>query len=149
MEEEKYSLSNVALFKALDEESLALLADKLTLVKFPEGIVVKEGDPGDAAYIIKSGTANVTKSAESGGAEVVLASLKPGATFGEVAILDNMPRTATVVATEDMECYRLSRDDFLAVLDDHPEIAKGMLFGFASMVRNTNQMINGLLNWMA
>ena len=91
----------------------------------------------------------MTKAAESGGAEVVLASLKPGATFGEVAILDNICRTATVIATENLECYRLSREDFLAVLDEHPEVARGMLPGFAVMVHNTNQIITALLNMMA
>ena len=148
METEEF-LGKVGLFKHLDKASLSHLATKLKLVTLPEGPLVKEGDPGDALYIVKSGLATVTKSPGSGGMEVVLALLKSGDSFGEVALIDGMPRSADVTATQQMECYMLSRDDFLAALDEHPEIAKGVLPCLASMVRSADGWVASLLDRVA
>jgi len=148
MEAEEF-LCNVELFKRLDKTSLSHLAAKLKLVSLPEGLLVKTGDPGDALYVVKSGTASVTKSAGSGGMEAVLALLKPGDSFGEVALVDGLPRTADVTAMQPMECYVLSRDDFIAALDEHPEIARDLLPCLAAMVRGADKWIASLIDRQA
>jgi len=143
-------LGSVELFKHLDRAALAHLAAKLKLVSLPEGLLVKEGDPGDALYIIKSGVASVTKTSRLRGMEAVLAILKRGGSFGELALIDGLPRSADVAAVQPVECYILRRDDFLAALDEHPEIARGMLPYLAAMVRNADSWIGSLIeSWAA
>ena len=139
-------LGKVELFKHVDRTCLSHLAAKLQLVSFPEGPLVRENDPGDALYVIKSGVAQVTKSSTLHGMEAVLAILKPGDSFGEVALIDGRPRTADVTVTEPMECYKLSRDAFLAAVREHPEIAIGLLPRLAAMVRAADEWLADLLN---
>lgn len=148
METEEF-LGRVELFKHLDRASLSHLATKLKFVSFPEGPIVKKGDPGDALYIVKSGLASVTTSGGPSGTEAVLAILKSGDSFGEVALIDGQPRTADVTATGPVECYRLSRDDFLSALDEHLEIAKGILPCLAAMVRSADLWIDSLFDRLA
>jgi len=148
METEEF-LAKVGLFKHLDKASLSHLAAKLQLVSLPEGPLVRRGDPGDSLYIVKSGLASVTMPTKSGAMEAVLALLKPGDCFGEVALIDGMPRTADVTATQPMECYVLSRDAFVATLDEHPEIAKGILPCLAAMVRSADGWVASLADRLA
>ena len=138
-------LGQVDFLKYMDKESLDYLASKMRLLSLPEGPVIRDKDPADGLYIIKSGVAGVTKSKEKGASEAVLAMLSPGKSFGEIGLIDGLPRTANVSAMGPMECYFLDRDTFLAALDEHPEIARGMLRGLATMVRNADQWIAQLL----
>ena len=74
-----------------------------------------------------------------------MAILQPGSCFGEIGLIDGLPRTATVTAMEPTWCYFLPRDAFLAALEENPQIAVGMLPALASMVRNADQWIAQLL----
>ena len=145
METEEF-LSNVRIFQDLDKASLSHLASKLQIISLPEGLVVSKGDAGDALYIVKSGSASVTLSSKSDEIGVVLGDLKAGDSFGELALIDAKPRSADVTATEPVECYVLSRDDFLAVLDEHPQIAKGILPRLVAMVRSADEWIASILD---
>ncbi|MFC1925193.1 Crp/Fnr family transcriptional regulator [Chloroflexota bacterium] len=145
METEEF-LAKVEFFQRLDKASLSHIAAKMRLVSFPEGPMVNKGDPGDALYIVKTGLARVTTSGGPGQVEqAVLALLKSGDSFGEISLIDGMPRTADVSALQPMECYMLSRDDFLAALDEHPGVAKGIIVCLAAMVRNANKWIDNLI----
>jgi len=145
METEEF-LGKVELFKDLDRASLSHLATKVQLVSLPEGPLVRKGDPGDALYIIKSGLASVTTSSGSDEIGIVLAELKSGDCFGEVALIDGRPRTADVTVTQPMECYKLPRDAFLVAVREHPEIAIGLLPRLATMVRASDEWLDDLLN---
>ena len=124
-------LAKVKIFQHLDKENLSLIEEKMKLISFPEGPMVNKGDHGDALYIIKTGLARVTT---SGGPkqmeQAVFALLKSGDSFGEISLIDGMPRTADVTALGPVECYILSREDFLAALDAHSEVAKGKYCGW-------------------
>ena len=138
-------LGKVDLFKKLSRKSLEILATRVHLVSLPDGHVLRENDPTDGLYIIKSGMARVTKPAATGKLQVDLATLRRGNAFGEIGLIDGLPRSANVTATEPMECYYLPRPVFLTAMEENPEIAVGMLPALAAMVRNADQVAQTLL----
>ena len=133
-------LGNLSIFKNLQPDVLESLADRVKLVAIPEDPVFQENDPVSELYIIKSGAAKVTKSAEGGGPEAVLSILKAGDSFGEIGLIDGLPRSANVTA-QPMECYSLDRDVFFSILERHPEMARGLLLSLAGMVRNADEWL--------
>ena len=134
-------LGRVSIFQYLDQEVLERLAGQLTLVSLPEGPIFKENDPVHGLYIMKTGTAKVTKTAQGGGPEAVLNILGQGDSFGEIGLIDGMPRSADVSAMQATECYLLERDVFFSLLERHPEMARHVLQALASMVRNADEWI--------
>ena len=129
----------VDLFKCLPEHQLESIAALAVKVAFPAGDIIREFDVADGLYIIESGMAKVTKSAKDiGGVEAVLAILRPGNNFGEISLIDGLPRSATVTAMGPMECYFLPRDAFMRAVKEIPEIALAMLRAFAFMVRSSD-----------
>ncbi len=138
-------LAHVELFKHLEPEILERLGSGMRMVYLVEGHIIQDNDPVDGLYIIESGRAKVTKSSQDGETEAVLAILQPGSCFGEIGLIDGLPRTATVTTMEPTWCYFLPRDAFLTALEESPQIAVGMLPALASMVRNADQWIAQLL----
>ena len=135
-------LGRLTIFQYLKQDALERLAGQLSLVSLPEGPIFKEKDPVHGLYIIKSGNAKVTKSAQGGETEAVLAILGQGDSFGEIGLIDGMPRSADVSAMQATECYLLDRDVFFSLLEQHPEMARHMLQALASMVRNADEWIS-------
>ena len=138
-------LLQVDLFKHLKPEILQGLGSRMRMVYLLEGHIIQDSGPPGGLYIIESGMAKVTKAAERGEAEAVLAILKPGSSFGEISLIDGLPSSANVTTMEPTWCYYLPRETFLAALEESPEIAVGMLPALASMVRNADQWIAQLL----
>ena len=122
-EEKANFLANVELFKHLSTETLRKLASTVHLVSLPAGHVIRENEPTDGLYVIKSGMAQVTKPAGGGDLEVDLATLLQGESFGEIGLLDGLPRSANVTAVEPLTCYYLPRPVFLNAVAENPEIA--------------------------
>ena len=139
-------LSGVDLFKYLAPAQLERLAASAVELSFPEGEIFKDNDVADGMYIIKPGMVKVTKSAaDSAGVEAVLAILKLGNSFGELSLIDGLPRSANVVAMAPTVCYFLPREAFLLVLRENLEIAYVMLPALASMVRSSDQWVAQLI----
>ena len=136
-------LSKVDLFREVKGEALERLASQMRLVSLSEGqLFFKEEEPADGFYIIKSGMAKVTKWAtDSEGVSAVLSILRQGNSFGEIGLIDGLPRSAGVSAMGPVECYFLPRTEFLAALEENPEIALRMLPTLAAMVRNADQWV--------
>lgn len=117
------AICNSHLFKSLDDDGRHELLNTATTVSFAsQQIVVREGDPGEALFVIKSGTVEVKTNVS--GNEVVLARLNRGACFGEVALLTGRPRTATVVAVDDVTLLCFYRHAIEKLLEDHPKVKK-------------------------
>lgn len=122
IQDEVEALRRIPLFSGVDLSKLKLLAFASERVAFPEGrALFREGDPGDAAYLILDGAAEVTVASETG--PVTVATIGKDAFVGEIAILTDVPRTATVVAATPVEALRIRKDVFLQLLRDVPMMA--------------------------
>jgi CRP-like cAMP-binding protein len=109
--EERQRLQAVPLFKGLGERQLDVLAVKLETQPFAPGeVLVRQGDEGDSFYVVREGLVDVTR--QDGRARRKLATLQPGDYFGEMALLYNQPRMATVAGKDAGTVWRLGRQDF-------------------------------------
>ena len=112
------------LFAGLDRVTLAKLAARFERVRFGAGeLVFQEGDPGDAFYVVLHGTFSDFVGAPDTGGDTRLATRGPGATFGDIALLSNRPRSTTVRADAAAEALRLERGRFLELVAQEPAVA--------------------------
>lgn len=134
-------LAQVPFFQLLDEEERRLLADELDIVRFAAGeLVFSTGDPGDSMYVIRSGEVEVFFK-DTTGKRIVLETSRAGAFFGELSLLDNGPRTASVIVTKDVEALRIDREDLTHVLKRHPEAALEMLTAMGRRMRVAAELL--------
>lgn len=128
------------LFCALGDRELQQIAEKLKVRIYPVGaIVVREGARTDEVFIVKRGRVDVKKKEQTLGIDLTLATLRDGASFGEMALLTGRPRTATVVAAEEAEVYVLEKKDFEEVLEKHPALAASLTRILAERLEEANQ----------
>ena len=134
-------LRRVPLFEGLEQPHLKALAEKTTERSFKKGeVLFFEGEPGDALYIVNTGTVKVYRVAEDG-REKTLALLGAGEFFGEMALLDEGPRSAIAETLEPCELYLLHRNDFLATLGENPSIALQIIRVLSLRIRQMNAQI--------
>jgi CRP-like cAMP-binding protein len=123
-------LARVPLFSACSKKELQLIAKRAEHVDVPAGkVLVREGAAGAEFFVILDGTAEVSRH----GSQV--ATLGPGAFFGDLALLDRAPRNATITATTPMELMVLGQREFAAMIDDVPGFAHKLLTGLAHRLR--------------
>lgn len=146
MEENVALLQRVPLFQELDEAQLRPLANAARVCVYPldsaiveQGQRTEEAEDGDSLYLIIEGRVRVVR--EKGGHEEELNHLGPGDFFGEMALLDGKPRSATVIAEEDTQCLILSRWDLLRMMRRNPEIGIQMLKAMSERLRGMQDMI--------
>lgn len=101
----------------------------------PGQIIVTQGTPGTAFYLILSGRVEIVRDSSSLGA------LGPGDFFGEMSLLDNAPRSASISALEETSCLMLSSWDFKALLERHPSIAIKLLEVLSRRLRVTDERV--------
>lgn len=139
------TLRHVPLFAQLGDDDLARVAAMVRERPFPRNsVIVFEDDPGDALYVVGTGQVKVVLVGEDG-REVILAVLGPGDFFGELALIDDEPRSAHVIAMDDARLLVLRRDDFHQVLETHPRIALGMLRTLSRRLRRADDQIGSLV----
>ncbi|MFO8056682.1 MAG: cyclic nucleotide-binding domain-containing protein [bacterium] len=120
-------LRSSPLFKKLSEKERKQFGDSFHYREIPEGeAIVNEGDPGDSMFLIKSGEVSIQAQHPVKNEQVELARLQGGDFFGEVSLIKNKPRTATVLAESKAEILELKRDDFQKISRKHPEIGKAI-----------------------
>jgi small-conductance mechanosensitive channel/CRP-like cAMP-binding protein len=125
------ALAAVDLFDSLDAETRARLADMLRYAPFCRGeAMTRQGAEGHWLYMVIEGEAAVRVAAE--GVEKEIARLGPGKFFGEMSLMTGARRTATVVALDDVECYRLDKTAFQKIIHDRPELADAISAVLAS-----------------
>jgi len=138
-------LRRVPLFESLTEADLQSFAELVRERSYPRGsVIVFEEDPGDALYVVAAGQVKVVLVAEDG-REVILSVLGPGSFFGEMAILDEGPRSAHVIAMEESNLLILRRDDFHARLRAMPEVAISLLKEISRRLRRADEKIGSLV----
>lgn len=123
------ALRPVSIFRGLSKQALFAVARKATEATYPAGTtVVREGDPGDSMGIIVAGKVDVRKG------DNVVATLEVGDYFGELALIDGEPRTATVVATKDLTLLTVKAEEFDTLLTD-PYFARAVMRNLAQRFR--------------
>ncbi len=132
-------LKNVKLFSGLLAEQLQALEQTANMRAFKaDDVIFQEGDPGDGIYIVLEGRVQVsTRVSET--ERRVLTRVEPGDFFGEMAILDDRPRSATALAEAETKVCFLHRDDLVRILERSPKLAIGLLREFSLRLRDFNR----------
>ena len=134
------ALAAVPLFSQLSRKDLSRLGKAVVERSYKKGeTIVKEGEQAVAFFIIASGKVEVSGTRAK--KEQKINDLGPGQVFGEMALLDGMPRAATIKATEPTTCLVLSRWDFVAELRTNPHIAVGMLPILSRRLREADEKL--------
>jgi CRP/FNR family transcriptional regulator, cyclic AMP receptor protein len=128
-------LADVRLFSRCTTRQRRAIARHAQIAELPAGVeLVREGEPGDALFVILEGTAVVRQ----GGVE--LSRVGPGAYFGELAILDGEPRSATVVAESDVSVAVIGIRMFRTLLREFSDLAEQLLIGLAGELREARKV---------
>ncbi|WP_339854134.1 cyclic nucleotide-binding domain-containing protein [uncultured Nisaea sp.] len=145
LNEEVELLKNIPLFAKIEPSKLKLLAFTSERLVYADGqVLFNQGDSGDAAYIIIGGTASVLIKTENGMVEV--AQLSKGDVVGEIAILCDVPRTATVQAKESLTTLKINKEAFFRLVTDFPLIAVEIMRELAARLEQTNVQLRAALS---
>jgi len=129
------------LFRGLPEATLERVAGLAAKRAFSKGArIFAQGDEGDALFGVASGRVRISASA-SGGREVFLNIMEPGDTFGEIAVMDGLPRTANAVALDASTLIMIQRSDFLPLLEREPQLAIHLLKLLCERLRWTSELV--------
>ena len=122
------ALARVALLSRLSERQRQRLASRVTTRSYRKGAtIVRQGDTSMSFYVVLSGRVRVEQEAGGRCGRTTLEELGPGGAFGEMGLIDDLPRAASVVAVEPTECALLARWDFQNELREDPDIALALL----------------------
>jgi CRP-like cAMP-binding protein len=124
------TLGRVPLFSGVKEKDLKKLGKRMTERTFSEGdTITSEGESGLGFFVIEEGSAIVSRSGQ------VLGTLGPGEYFGEVALIDSGPRTATVVASTRLRCRGMTAWEFKPFVQEHPHVSWALLEALVTRLR--------------
>jgi CRP-like cAMP-binding protein len=145
LKEEVELLQRIPFFTHIEPAKLKLLAFTSERVGFDPGqSIFKQGDMGDAAYIIIEGDAEVL--VDTTGGQAVVATLGKNAFVGEIAILCDVPRTATVRAKGRVVALRISKELFMRLITEFPQMAIAIMRELAHRLEMTNQRLREALS---
>ncbi len=128
-------LDKISLFSNIASEQIAKLEKASTLRKYPKNtILFMEGDDNGQLFVIQKGMVCIYTDDDEG-KQLVLNYMGPGDYFGELSLLDNKPRSASVVTTHDSELLCISRDSFRQFMKDHPELYLDLTVALVDRIR--------------
>lgn len=135
------ALRSVPLFASLDDEEARALRELLRVEHAPAGArLFRAGDEGDSMYLIEGGRVRIHL-LDAEGDDVTLAELGDGDFFGEMALLDHEPRSASATVTADADLGILSREDFLSFVRSNPDVALHMMSAITQRLRRTDDLL--------
>ncbi|TMC68550.1 MAG: Crp/Fnr family transcriptional regulator [Chloroflexi bacterium] len=138
-------LRRLPLFSRLPEGELAELADRVRTKTFRRGeMIFRKDDPGTHLYMVLEGGVKIALPGEFG-QEALVAIMRPGEFFGELALFDRSPRSASATALEDTRAALLAGDDFLAYLETHPASFRVVLETLARTIRRLSDRVEDLI----
>jgi CRP/FNR family cyclic AMP-dependent transcriptional regulator len=139
------ALRRCGLFGGADDDAIATLVRFLRVRRFRRGeTIFHQGDPGDALFVVDQGSVKVVLPSDEGAEPAIVAILGPGEFFGELAILDGAPHSATIVAVEPTETLVLHRDAFLSLIDSNPGLRRALLASLATEIRRLTGHVEDL-----
>ncbi|OED38039.1 hypothetical protein AB833_21275 [Chromatiales bacterium (ex Bugula neritina AB1)] len=137
--EEVEALRNITLFSSLDESKLKLLAFTSEWITYQaDEVLCKEGEKGEDAYVIMEGDVDIY--VDSGDGQLLVTSHGAGEIVGETAIVCDVPRTATVVARNELVVLKITKDVFMQLLEGCPEVAIAVIRELALRVNDGVRM---------
>ena len=138
------ALAAVPFFSGLDAAGLESVGRTVRTRRFRRGEVIFHlGDPGDALFIVTSGAIKISLPSDAGD-EAILATLRPGDVFGELALLDGAPRSATATSLEPTETLVLPREQFRELIATEPAVRDALLASIASELRRLTDHVEEL-----
>lgn len=129
-------LSQLELFKGLNEADHAEIIKRMTLEYFPKGhVIFREGDPGDSFFALKRGMVRIFHEAKDQNPEKDIAMLSDGDFFGEMALIEDAPRNATAQTMEESEVFKLNKADFINLVSTDPNMSSRISSEFLSRLK--------------
>ena len=140
LKEEVDILRAIPLFSKIEPAKLKLIAfTSQRLTYAPGDELCRQGEPGDSAFIILEGEADVEIDTQAG--RITVAKVVRNAVIGEIAILCDVPRTATITATAPMQALRIDKDTFFRLVNEFPQMAVEIMRELARRLERTNQQL--------
>ncbi|MDH5693517.1 MAG: Crp/Fnr family transcriptional regulator [Gammaproteobacteria bacterium] len=137
-------LAKISLFEGLSDKEQAVVLEPAVVRVYPKNsVILNEGDPASSLYIIQAGSAKVFLSDRSG-RELIVNILNPGDHFGELALIEDSQRTASVMTLERSVFLVLEKQDFLDVLSQYPNIALSLIRYLTHRVKALTEKAKGL-----
>jgi CRP/FNR family transcriptional regulator, cyclic AMP receptor protein len=137
------TLAHVELFAGLGKKDLQLLAQSCKERKYSAGsVLISQGDTGAGLYVVTSGKVRITQANDPDRAEEEIGTAGAGDVLGEMALLDDLPRSATVTAVDDVTALLLPVWEFRAILRNNPDIALHLLAALSRRLRKAEQRIH-------
>lgn len=139
------ALGRCVLFERVDAETRRACVERMRLRKFRrDQTVFHQGDPGDALFVIASGSVKVVLPSPDAGEPAILATLGPGDFFGELALLDGEPHSATVITLEPSEILVLGRADVELLFEREPALWRALVASLARELRRLTGHVEAL-----
>lgn len=136
------TLAGVELFASLDKKELRYLANSCQERKYAAGtVLMQQGSTGAGLFVLTAGHVKITQAIDPDRAEIELATAGPGDVLGEMALLDDLPRSATVTAVEDVTALLLPIWDFRTALRTNPEIPLKLLATLTRRLRKAESRV--------
>jgi len=140
-------LQETDFFKELSDDALAAVADKASVCKYQAGdIMMRKGDPADSFFVILNGHLKIVTT-DAKGDEIIINKVGPGESIGELALVDQRPRSAGVVALDEVEALELTKDAFFELLNQRLDVSLGILRGFSNRLRFSTTYIEKVIDW--
>ncbi len=135
-------LEEISLFQALSAQQLTSISKDVRPRRYGRGdIIFREGDPGQVLYLVQSGQVRIYVNGLDGSETSVILFGRPGDIFGELAVIDGLPRSATAIALDKTLLYTISRENFRQHMQRFPQLALNFMKELTHRVRyNTRQM---------
>jgi CRP-like cAMP-binding protein len=139
------ALAACRLFSGLDDRAMELVANALRVRRFRRGeVIFHAGDPGDSLFIVAAGSVKITVTSEDGAEPAILTTIGRGGFFGELALLDGAPRSATAAAADAVETLVLRRDAFDRLVDTEVGLRRTLLGALAGEIRRLTAQVEDL-----
>lgn len=137
-------LKSIPLFESLSNRAMHTIEQNITKRRFAQGeVIFREGDPGEVLYIVRFGQVRIYVSGSNYETSVILL-LRPGDIFGELAIVDGLPRSASATALKDTIVFTIQRHTFRAMMRQHPQLALNFMKLLSVRVRYSTRKVNSL-----
>lgn len=140
-------LQKTTIFKNVSDDVLAEVAVKASTRKLvTDEVLMRKGEKGDSLFLIHDGWVKIV-TVDSKGDELIINKCGPGETIGEMALLDGIPRSATVIALSDAEVLELKKDVFEEILKQRPDVSLAIIRSYSERLRFSTTYIEKAIDW--